>query len=314
MKATSINNFQISIIYLTILCFLFFFAIYDCRSEEAISSFLHIYADARGTAMGGAQGTMTGDIYSVYWNPAGLSKILFKEIGATYHRIFQGLNYSFIGYASPSDYYGTIAGQIFFLGSGPITATYENLDGSFAGAGGSFSVNDFGLGISQAKNITENVSYGVSLKLISHRIMDESAFALAGDIGFIYQPLVEELKFGAVLQNFSTTYKFLNHKVREPWSIKAGTSYAFSQLPLYLAIDYNMIAGNKDSINLGSEFWVFDIMAIRTGIKLPSPSGLLSCINVGLGFNFFDLYKIDYSFSPDARLGITHKFSLLVKF
>ncbi len=299
---------------LIILCFLLVFTICNVNAEEAISSFLHIYADARGTAMGGAQGTMTGDVYSLYWNPAGLSKILFKEIGATYHRIFQGLNYSFIGYASPSDYYGTIAGQIFFLGSGPITATYENLDGSFAGVGGSFSVNDLGIGISQARNITENVSYGISLKLISHRIMDENAFSLAGDIGFIYQPLVEELKFGAVLQNFSTTYKFLNHKVREPWSIRAGTSYAFSELPLYLAIDYNMIAGNKDSINLGSEFWFFDIMAIRTGIKLPSSSGLLSCINFGLGLNFFDLYKLDYSFSPDTRLGITHKFSLLVRF
>ncbi len=314
MNTTKINFFQRGIVCLTILLIMFLFIISNSKAEEATSSFLHIYADARGTAMGGALGTITGDVYSIYWNPAGLSKVLFKEIGATYHRIFQGMNYSFIGYATPSDYYGTIAGQIFFLGSGPITATYENLDGSFAGTGGSFSVNDLGMGISQAKAITNNVSYGISLKLISHRIMNESAFALAGDIGFIYQPLVEELKFGAVLQNFSTTYKFLNHKVREPWSIRAGTSYAFSEVPLYLAIDYNFIAGNRDSINIGSEFWVFDIMAIRTGVKLPSPSGFLSCINIGLGLSFFDLYKLDYSFSPDTRLGITHKFSLLVNF
>ncbi len=162
MKTTRINSFQANIMCITILCL---FAISNTKAEEATSSFLYIYADARGTAMGGAQGATTGDVYSVYWNPAGLSKVLFKEIGATHHRIFQGLNYSFIGYATPSDQYGTIAGQIFFLGSGPITATYENLDGSFAGVGGSFSVNDLGIGISQAKAITKNMSYGASLNL-----------------------------------------------------------------------------------------------------------------------------------------------------
>lgn len=283
-------------------------------AEEANSSFLGIDVDARGNAMGGAQGTITGNIYSVYWNPAGLSEILFKEVGATYNKMFQDINYSFIGYATPSDFYGTLAFQIFYLGSGPITSTYENLDGSFAGAGDSFSVTDLGFGVSQSKAITENLAYGVNIKFITHKIMDKSAFDLAGDAGIIYHPPVEGVKFGFVFRNLSTMYSFMNNKFREPWNLKFASSYNFSNVPLTLAGDYNVVAAQKDTLNIGAEYWIFDIVAIRSGVRLPSPNGFLSSLSVGIGFNLLDLYQLDYSLSPHSALGITQRFSLIVRF
>jgi len=283
-------------------------------ADEANSSFLGIDVDARGNAMGGAQGTITGNIYSVYWNPAGLSEVLFKEVGATYNRMFQDINYSFIGYAMPTDFYGTLALQIFYLGSGAITSTYENLDGSFAGAGKSFSVTDMGFGVSQSKAITENLAYGVNVKIISHKIMDKSAFDLAGDAGVIYHPPVNGLKFGFALRNLSTMYSFLNSKFREPWNLKFASSYELTNIPLTLAADYNVVAAQKDTLNVGAEYWIYDIVALRTGMRLPSPSGFLSSLSIGMGFNLLDLYQFDYSLSPNSAIGITQRFSLIVRF
>jgi len=309
----SVGNLKCFLVIVGI-CFFSLFVNYQSKSEEATSSFLRINVDARGTAMGGANGAITDSIYSVYWNPAGLSKVLLKEFGATYNRYFQDINYSFIGYATPTDSYGTLAGQIFFLGSGPITSTYENLDGSFAGTGDSFSVADLGLGFSQSKALGESFAYGVNIKLLSHKIKDRSAFALAGDVGVLYQPLIKELRFGFALQNFSTSYKFMNSKQREPWSIKLATGYDLSNIPLTLATDYNINAGQKDTLNLGAEFWILDLLALRMGAKIPSPSGFLSSLDFGLGFNLLDLYQFDYSFSPHSTLGTTQRFSLIVRF
>ncbi|MDQ1317011.1 MAG: PorV/PorQ family protein [Candidatus Poribacteria bacterium] len=300
---------------LIIMCFLLILCMsQQLYAEEANSSFLGIDVDARGNAMGGAQGTITGNIYSVYWNPAGLSEVLFNEVGATYNRMFQDINYSFIGYAMPSDFYGTLAFQVCYLGSGPIISTYESLDGSFAGEGDSFSVTDISFGVSQSKVITENLAYGVNIKFISHKIMDKNAFDLAGDAGVIYQPPVKGVKFGFVFRNLSTVYSFMNSKFREPWNLKFASSYELSDIPLTLAGDYNVIAEQKDTLNIGAEYWIFDIVALRTGMRLPSPNGFLSSLSVGIGFNLLDLYQLDYSFSPHSALGITQRFSLIVRF
>ncbi len=307
----SLRNIQFLLIFI---CLSGFLIIQQSIAEETMSSFLSIDADARGTAMGGAHGAITNGMYSVYWNPAGLSEVLFKEIGATYHRAFQDINYSFLGYATPSDFYGALAFHVFYLGSGSITSTYENLDGSFAGTGDSFSVTDLGFGLTQSKAITKNFAYGASIKLITHKIKDKSAFDLAADVGAIYHPPVEGVKFALALRNFSTMYKFLDSKTREPWNIKIATAYEFPVLPLTVAGDYNIVAGQKDSLCLGAEYWFFDILALRAGTKFPSTSGLLSSLNFGVGLNLLDLYQFDYAINPNSALGINQRFSLIIKF
>ena len=299
---------------LILICLSGFLITQQSPAEETMSSFLSIDADARGTAMGGAHGAITEGIYSVYWNPAGLSEVLFKEIGATYHRAFQDINYSFIGYATPSDFYGALAFHVFYLGSGSITSTYENLDGSFAGTGDSFSVTDLGFGLTQSKAITENFAYGASAKIITHKIMDKSAFDLACDVGVIYHPPVEGVKLGLALRNFSTMYKFLNSQTREPWNIKVATAYELPMLPLTVAGDYNVFAGQKDSLSFGAEYWFFDMLALRAGTKLLSSNDLLSSLNFGFGLNLLDLYQLDYAINPNSALGISQRFSLIIKF
>lgn len=283
-------------------------------SDTATSSFLRISVDARGSAMGDAQGAVTRDVYAMHWNPAGLAHVLFKELGLTYHNAFQDISYSFIGYATPTESFGTVAGQLFFLGSGDIISTYENLDGSFGGTGDTFSVADIGLGISQSMLITERLSYGLSVKLLSHKIMDEQALSIAGDVGVMYQTLIKELKIAATLQNFSTKYKFMTHEIREPWNVRVSSLYAFLSYPLSLAVDYNMFRGQKDALNVGAEYWLFDIIALRAGLKLRPPAGLASGLSAGIGLNLRDIYQFDYSYCPHSVLGSTQRFSIIIRF
>ena len=286
----------------------------EAETGTATSSFLRIGVDARGVSMGGAQGASTDSVYSMYWNPAGLSNVLLREVGLTYFNAFQGLNYSFLGYAAPFEPYGTVAFQAFFLSSGSITSTRENPDGSFAGTGDSFSVYDLGLGISQSKRITGGLSYGINLKLLAHKIRKEQAFALAADAGIILQTVIEELKAAFVVQNVSTKYSFISQELREPLGFKLATVYSFIDKPLTLAADYNLVMHNRDTLNIGAEYWFLEMFAFRAGARLPSMAGFLSVFNLGFGMNWRELYELDYSFSPHTELGVNHRFSLIVRF
>ncbi len=306
----SIKDFSL---ILTILLLLFWIC-QQPNADTAMSSFLNIDSDARGTAMGGAYGAVTSGINSVYWNPAGLSDILFREFGATYYKAFQDINYSFIGYAIPSDFYGSLAFQALYLGSGDIVSTYENPDGSFIGAGDSFSVTDLAIGLTQSKKITENFAYGATAKFIIHRIKDKNAFDLAGDAGMMYQPPVYGLKFGLALRNLSTMYKFMNSKTREPWNIKLATAYDLDSIPLTIAGDYNIFKGQNDSLSIGAEYRVYDLLAIRAGAKIPSTTGFVSTLNLGIGINLLDLYQFDHSINFNSALGFNQRFSLIIKF
>ena len=283
-------------------------------ADIASSSFLRMGVDARGAAMAGAQGASTESVYSMYWNPAGLADVLFHEVGVTYYRIYQDMHYSFVGYAAPAMPYGTLAIQAFFLNSGSIKSTYENADGSFAGTGDTFSVSDMGLGISQSRKIGRDFSYGVNLKLLGHKIKSEQAFALAIDAGFLFQTVMDEFKTGLVIQNLSNKYSFIKEELREPWGVKLATVYRFLDRPLVLTGDYNIIRERQDTLNIGSEYWFYDMLAFRAGMRLPSPAGFLSVFSLGFGINWRDLYQLDYSFSPHTELGINQRFSLIVRF
>lgn len=285
-----------------------------CGAESSMSSFLSIDADARGSGMGGAQGATVEGLYSAYWNPAGLSNTVLKEISTTYYRTPQDINYSFIGFVTPSDIYGAIGFYVFYLGSGPIESTFENLDGSFAGKGEPFSVHDVAFGLTQSKKIVGELAYGVSVKFITHRIKDKSAYALSTDFGVTYQPPAEGLCLGFVIRNISTAYKFLNSKFREPLNIKVATSYRPAGITMVVAADYNIFSELRDSINVGVEYWIADILSLRTGSRFVVSTGLSPSISFGLGLNLLDLYRLDYSVNPDFSLGISQRFSLTVKF
>lgn len=308
---------QQRVYWLVIVCFIclgLFSLVEQACAQTATSSFLSINVDARGTAMGGAQGASTNDVYAVYWNPAGLSKVLLKEVAFTRQNMFQGLTYNFLGYAMPTRSYGTLAAQLFLLSSGEITRTLENPDGSFGGIGDSFSVSDFGLGFSQSKAVMKNISYGVSLKFLSHRIADERALSIAIDGGLLYQTMMERLRVGVALQNLSSKYRFIDQKLREPWNMKFSALYIFSDRPLFLTTDFNHISGQQDTLNIGVEYWYLDLIAVRAGMKLPPPAGLLSTFSMGFGVNWRDLYQLDYSFSPHGPLGTSQCFSMFIRF
>ncbi|MFC2092153.1 hypothetical protein ACFLTD_05210, partial [Elusimicrobiota bacterium] len=74
-------------------------------------NFLKIYPGSRPAAMGGAFGAVTGSIYAINWNPAGLVMLGQKEASFTHLKWIEEINYSWAGYAVPFERDNGIGGD-----------------------------------------------------------------------------------------------------------------------------------------------------------------------------------------------------------
>ncbi len=82
-------------------------ALLAATAGRALAAYEDVGVGARVTGLGQAYTAVADDVYSIYYNPAGLATLERPELGTTYSRLLTGLSdgsniqNSFIGYAKP---------------------------------------------------------------------------------------------------------------------------------------------------------------------------------------------------------------------
>src|SRR5277367_2440442 len=84
------------------------------------AAFLKIGVGARPIGMGNAFTGVADDINALAWNPAGLSQLTSREMGAMDAEMFADTRYDFVGYAQPlisgeGENYGTLGLGVQYL-------------------------------------------------------------------------------------------------------------------------------------------------------------------------------------------------------
>ena len=164
-------------------------------AQKYSNEFLSIGVGAREQGMSGATIATTHDVYSSYWNPAGLAQIESPiQIGAMHAEWFAGVaKYDFIGLAKPigSDGKNVIGASVIRLGIDniPYTLNLVGPDGSINYNNVTqFSSADYALQLNFARKHNENLSYGGSLKVIRRVIGTfASAWGVGIDVGVQYK-------------------------------------------------------------------------------------------------------------------------------
>lgn len=256
------------------------------------------FPSPRVMGMGGA-GAATGDnLWSAYYNPAGLSMLDQIQLGGAYQRLFN-LTYfkNFFGgaaYPLPNNY-GTVSLNVQYFG---VDYEGENLSGEYT-----FALSH---GFYLLKDIHSSLAFGYSIKGYSWDLGTSvggvelgSASMLGIDVGF--QATVYSRTFvGLYFLNLNAPQVGEIVKTDLPQRVVAGVAYQPYD-GVTTSLDFNRLLGSDETeIWAGAEFLVFDRINLRFG-GTTNPNRFTA----GIGFEVQG-FTIDYGMRTHSELGETH--------
>ena len=274
------------------------------------AQFLKLPVGAKNAAMGNASASNLCGSDAIYWNPANLYYLDKNTLSFSHAVWFEDVNYEWISFAVPCGKKGTFGAALQYVSYGSI----DRINSS-AQRDGSFSPVDMALYLTYAKSYG-SFQFGGNLKYINSKI-ENSATAFAVDLGTNWNLPDNKTSVAAVISNLGTKMKFNNESENLPLLIKTGcSSYVLDNL--LVALDINFPNDNNIYFNLGAEYEI--PVKGKTGVFLRAgydgrnkdiPG--FNWLNLGFGISHSDI-SFDYAFVPYGEIGMTHLFSLGIKF
>ncbi len=257
------------------------------------ASFLGIAVGPRATGMGGAFVASGADASAMYWNPGALSRGGQSQIlGATTNWLVD-TKFNWVGLKLAVDRDNAIGLSVTQLDYGEdLVTTVAQPDGT----GERWTAQDIAVGVSYSRNLTDRFSIGGSLKYISQRIWNESATALAFDLGLMFVTPFDGMRLGMSLSNFGSDMQLQGKDlVRRidldpettgnnntivaslktdgwelPLFVRAGVAYDLYTTNDFLVIVATDVVRPNDNdmmVNVGGEISFQNMLFVRAGYK-----------------------------------------------
>ncbi|KAA3617491.1 MAG: hypothetical protein D8M58_01995 [Calditrichaeota bacterium] len=292
--------------------------------KKYASEFMYLGADGRGAAMGSAFTAISGDVTSIYWNPAGL--VESQGVQAQFmhsKRFINDIRQNYLSFSMPYTESSTIAASLYYLTVNDIPDSRDIYNEAIGKAEYDklkrFNVGDYILTLAYAQKYHSNIDFGVNVKFIYSDLEIESATGIGFDAGVKYT--LDNLKLGLVLRDFTSTLMAWSTGTKEfvTPSARFGAAYNFNITSLNLrvipAVDLNILAENRDysaqvnagpfsvDVLAGMEISYDDLLALRFGMDD------LQRVNAGIGIAL-PRVTVDYAFTEyESELGNIHRIS-----
>jgi len=299
-------------------------------------NFLKIEVGGRALGMGGAFSPIANDASALYYNPAGIASGRTMAM-FSHTKWYVGTQLNFAGIVFPIYTYGAIGLWYYGFNSGDIKeTTIYNPEGT----GRYFQVNDYLMGLSYAKMMTDRLSVGGTFKIVRESILHENATVFAFDFGSLYRTsFLNEMRISFVLSNFGSMAKFegrdlivqvpigrlvetemktYNWPIPLFFRIGASSDVPIGKTRLTWAID---VVDSRDApphFNLGLEYSLRDIVFLRAGYRAGYDENMFTGgLGVATSLPGIGKVSVDYAYvgqTGSALLGTTHRLSLGIDF
>ncbi|NQU18056.1 MAG: S-layer homology domain-containing protein [Candidatus Saganbacteria bacterium] len=276
---------------------------------------------ARSLAMGRTAVAVSGDINSMFINPANAADL--RDWGATsmYTSLLEGdIAYTLLGGGKKFDR-GTFG--LAYMGSGVVSGidvTTRDADSRIVSSGSSFNYHNSVISLVWGKEILEKLSAGALLKIFNKGFSGVSNGNGSGydlDLGILWKQN-EKLTLGLSQQNTLPISMggAINWGTGASEGIPFNTKLGLTYLPrdsIFLALDLDY-AGNQPLVFHGGLEWMLkDFLSIRGGFEQVPTSKSESTANLSAGVGLkFRGFKFDYAYYLDNVLSVnsTHFFTL----
>lgn len=266
--------------------------------------------------MAGAYTALADDVNAIHYNPAGLSVLSRREVGATHAEWLLDSKFDAVAYAHPTRL-GSFGFGLTRLSTGRQEA--RDAGGRLVGEiGASDSAYSLAYGRAMGAGLPGGrTSLGGSVKFLESRIGGDSASTVAVDLGVVHSLRAAPLSLGAAVLNLGRGMRFLSQTDALPLTLSVGASYRLAG-GLTLAVDARHEPNaRRNEVGIGTEYAVLARLAMRAGYSTDAVASADGAPLSGLGGGFglrFGLYRADYTLTPFGALGNAHRLSLGAKF
>ncbi len=273
-------------------------------------SFLKFGFGARNIAMGDAGTALSNDLTSLFYNPANLALTDKSEVLFMHNQWIQDVSSEVIGVKTEL---WNIPFALGFNVTSVNNLEYRTIPGEPISK---FDVNYFFGSLSTGFFVTDEISFGASLKYLYEGLLNDEASGFGLDLGVHYLLPFKGLTASSVLKNIGSMNALRNEATKLPSELRLGTAYTTkisdTNLDINAGIEYQKYLNTQDiHFNFGGEVLYNKLIAARAGYQTGYES---RGFTAGIGLMWGNL-KFDYAFLPfSLGLGNANLFSLQFKF
>lgn len=307
--------------------------------RAGISAFqsLKIGAGARGVAMGESFVAVANDVSALYWNPAGLAQFEEDQVFFSHTEYVVDISHDYFGVVYHFSGQDAVGASISSLHMDDMEVTTETQP---YGTGRFFSFGDIAVGLSYAKKMTDQFSFGATVRYAEETLDVLKMRSIMFDLGTFYWTGLGSTRFAVVISNFGSDVTPKGNLTR--WDGVSTSSFQSFSLPtvfrlgvafepfqtedqrLTTSIQLNHPNDNSEHFRIGLEYAFDNTLFLRGGIKRTIGQRLLGDdatseedFALGAGFSApvsTSRVTADYAFARFNRLGSVHRFSVALTF
>lgn len=311
------------------------------NAGTSAAAFLQIGVGARAMAMGNAGTTLARDATALYWNPAAAANLTAQATVTFDHTDWLvDTNLDFVGMAFRIPGAGTVGLSVLAfdaVDNQPVRTILQP-----EGTGEFYSASDVMLGVTYATSLTNRFSAGITGKYIRETLWNETAKAMAVDLGILYQTRLEGFVLAASILNFGGNMQLEGRDLRRafdddpanfsnnqlnvsfdtdefsiPLTFRFGFGYEKKISDYHrvtLAADLTNPSDNSESVNLGFEYTFGNTLSLRGGYAALFERDRVSGLSFGVGVDrrLLDRVRVvaEYSYADMGFLGAAQRFTL----
>ena len=295
------------------------------RAGISTAQFLKIGVGGRASALADAFVAISDDASALYWNPAGLVQFDDDQVFFSHNNWVVDINHDFFGVVYHLDDVNTIGLSLTSLSMDDMPVTTE-----FApfGTGEFFGFSDIALGFSYARKMTEQFSFGGTVKYIEETLDKLKMRGVMIDIGTYYRTGLGSTRFAVTVSNFGAELApdgdiiLVGNREKSEWQSFAPPTifrigfafepYEDNQHRFTSSIQLNHPNDNSENVVIGLEYVWNKMLFLRGGYRFNVEE---QNFTFGAGFTVpiaIAQFTLDYSFSNFSRLGSAHRFSIIL--
>lgn len=303
--------------------------------RAGISAFqsLKIGVGARGVAMGESFVAVANDVSSLYWNPAGLVQFPENQVFAAHTDYVADISHEYFGVVYHLTTEDALGASVSSLHMDRMEVTTETQP---SGTGRYFAFGDVGVGLTYARKMTDQFSFGATLRYAEETLDVLKMRSAMVDIGTYYWTGLGSIRFAVVISSFGndvtpsgsvqlwdgsevTTFQSFSL----PTLFRFGVAFEAAETEehrLTASVQLNHPNDNSEHFRIGLEWAYREALFLRAGVKRTIGQQIFGVdatsdeeFAIGAGFTApltISRVSADYAYVSFNRLGPIHRFSL----